>query len=92
MPRLANGEPVLQRDGQQYLKTDQRHRYIHAVDTRPEGVSKADVAKDWGVNKNAYARFKKQLKDSGTLETKAKSGRPRCQSSTPQTLTPWPRR
>ena len=76
MPRLANGEPVLQRNGQEYLKTDQRHRYIHAVDTRPEGVSKADVAKDWGLGKNAYARFKKQLKDSGTLETKAKSGRP----------------
>jgi len=46
------------------------------VDTRPEGVSKADVAKDWGLGINAYARFKKQLKDSGTLETKPKSGRP----------------
>ena len=50
--------------------------YIHAVDTRPEGVSKAAVAKDSGVNKNVYTRFKKQLVDSGTLETKAIPGRP----------------
>ena len=77
MPRLANGAPVSQREGQRYLKADERHMYIHAVDTRPQGVSKAAVAKDWGVGKNEYARIKKKLAESGTLETKAKPGRPR---------------
>jgi transposase len=54
--------------------------YIHAVDTRAKGVTKADVAKEWGVNKNEYARLKNKLAESGTLETKAKSGRSRMLS------------
>ena len=54
--------------------------YIHAVDTRAEGVSRADVAREWGLGKNAYARFKNKLAESGTLETKAKSGRSRMLS------------
>ena len=76
MPRLANGAPVFQRDGQAYLTPDQRHMYIHAVDTRAEGVTKADVAKAWGVSKNEYARLKKKLAESGTLATKPIPGRP----------------
>jgi len=80
MPRLASGAPVFQRDGQRYLTADERHMYIHAVDTRGEGVSKADVAKEWGVGKNEYARLKKKLAESGTLETEPKPGRQRLLS------------
>lgn len=76
MPLLANGAPMFQRDGQGYLTLDQRHMYIHAVDTRAEGVTKADVAKAWGVSKNEYARLKKKLAESGTLATKPIPGRP----------------
>ena len=46
------------------------------MDTRPKGVKKEDIAKEWGVGKNEYARLKKKLAESGTLATKAKSGRP----------------
>lgn len=80
MPRLANGAPVFQRDGQRYLSTDERHMFIRAVEQAPKGVSKADVAKEWGVNKNEYARLKKKLAESGTLETKPIPGRPRMLS------------
>ena len=37
-----------------------------------------EVASEWGVNKNYYARWKKQLTEEGSLESKhSRAGRPR---------------
>jgi transposase len=50
--------------------------YISAVDIgKFQGKTVESIAKAWGVNKNTYTRYKKQLAESGSLKTLKRSGR-----------------
>ena len=53
--------------------------FVHAVDNaKLQGRTMMEVAAEWGVNKNCYARYKKQLMKEGSLESKhSRAGRPR---------------
>ena len=53
--------------------------FVHAVDNaKLQGRTMMEVAAEWGSGKNAYARYKKQLMEEGSLESKKSlTGRPR---------------
>ena len=53
--------------------------FVHAVDNaKLQGRTMMEVAAEWGLCKNAYARYKKQLMEEGSLESKkSRAGRPR---------------
>jgi transposase-like protein len=57
------------------LSVDDRYRVVMAVkDGKAAGKKVADVLKDLGVGKNSYARYVKQLKEVGHLQS-SKKGR-----------------
>lgn len=57
------------------LTVDERYQFIAAVEKGvAEGRKKADVAEEWGVSKNQYVRYVKQLKEVGHLQS-SKKGR-----------------
>ena len=53
--------------------------FVHAVDNaKLQGRTMMEVAAEWGVNMNCYSRYKKQLMEEGSLESKKSlTGRPR---------------
>ena len=53
--------------------------FVNAVDNgKLQGRTMMEVASEWGLGKNAYARYKKQLMEEGSLESKKSlTGRPR---------------
>ena len=79
VPRLASGAPMFQRDDLRDLTAQERLMFVHAVDNaKLQGRTMMEVAAEWGVNKNCYARYKKQLMKEGSLESKhSRAGRPR---------------
>ena len=79
VPQLASGAPMFQRDDLRELTAQERLMFVNAVDNaRLQGRTMMEVAAEWGVNKNSYARWKKQLMEEGSLESKkSRTGRPR---------------
>ena len=67
--RDERGHAVMERTDKRDLTVDERYQFVAAVERGiAEGRKKADVAKEWGVNINMYARIKKQLKEFGHLQ------------------------
>ena len=78
--RDGRGHAVMVRTDKRDLTVDERYQFIAAVEKGiAEGRKKADVAKEWGVCINMYARLKKQLKEVGHLQSfkKGRCGRKR---------------
>ncbi|ACO68268.1 hypothetical protein MICPUN_65029 [Micromonas commoda] len=58
------------------LSTAEKARFVKAVDDGlAQGISIAETTKWYGLNKNAYARYAKQIRE-GTADPKPGSGRP----------------
>ena len=73
--RDGRGHAVMVRTNKRDLTVDERYQFIAAVEKGvAEGRKKADVAEEWGVSKNQYVRYVKQLKEVGHLQS-SKKGR-----------------
>ena len=79
VPRLASGATMFQRDDLRNLTAQDRLMFVHGVDNaKLQGRTMMEVADEWGLNENCYARWKKQLMEEGSLESKKSlTGRPR---------------
>jgi transposase len=60
------------------LSAQHRLQFLGAVDkAKLQGRTMKEVAAEWGLNKNCYARWTKQLVEEGSLESKkSRAGRP----------------
>jgi transposase len=60
------------------LSAQHRLQFLGAVDkAKLQGRTMKEVAPEWGLNKNCYARWTKQLVEEGSLESKkSRAGRP----------------
>ena len=68
------------------LSTAQKARFVKAVDDGlARGISIAETTKRYGLNKNAYARYAKQIRE-GTADPKPGSGRPQVLSEADKEL------
>ena len=78
VPRLASGAPMFQRKDLGDLSAQHRLQFLGAVDkAKLQGRTMKEVAAEWGLNKNCYARWTKQLVEEGSLESKkSRAGRP----------------
>ena len=62
VPRLASGAPMFQRDDLRDLTAQERLMFVHAVDNaKLQGRTMMEVASEWVLGKNAYARYKKSV-------------------------------
>ena len=68
------------------LSTAQKAQFVKAVDDGlARGISIAETTKRYGLNKNAYARYAKQIRE-GTADPKPGSGRPQVLSEADKEL------
>ena len=44
--------------------------FVRGGQREAQGRTMMEVAAEWGLGKNAYARYKKQLMEEGSLESK----------------------
>ena len=73
--RDGRGHAVMVRTNKRDLTVDERYQFIAAVEKGiAEGRKVANVAEEWGVSKNQYVRYVKQLKEVGHLQS-SKKGR-----------------